>query len=57
MNSIVLESAEAERRPVMVAFSSVIEHHVEDHFDARTMQALTMSRNSSTAPSGSLREL
>ena len=32
--------AEAERRPVVVAFGGVVEHHVENHLDARPVQRL-----------------
>ena len=50
----VVDSAEAQRGAAMVAFRRVIEHHVENDFDPARCSALTMSRNSSTAPSGSL---
>ena len=36
----VVDAAEAERRPVVVALGGVVEHHVEDHLDARPVQRL-----------------
>src|SRR5262249_50050224 len=34
----VIDAAEAQRGPAMVALRSVIEHHVEDDFDPRPME-------------------
>ena len=36
----IVEAAERERRPRLVAFGRVIEHHVENHFDAGPVQRL-----------------
>ena len=51
---LVLQPLEAERGAQFVAFGRVIEHHVENDFDARLVQALTICLNSLTWQPGSL---
>lgn len=36
----VLQPPERDRGPVLVSFGGVIEHHIEDHLDARFVQCL-----------------
>ena len=38
--SLVLEAAKTQRRTGLAAFGGVVEHNIEDHFDAGAMQRL-----------------
>ena len=44
----VVDAAEAERRPEVVALGGVVVDHVEDHLDAGAVQRFTIALNSST---------
>ena len=56
--SVVLEAAEAQRRPPVIALRGVIEDDVQNHFDAGAVQRLDhVAEFVDRAHSGSCREL